>query len=358
MLAVVVVSGQPGWTAGKLNRLLYVASPGIRNDVEYGGVGVLVFDIDAGYRWVKRIPMPQIQSGQTVENVKGICASARTGRLYVSTIRRLLCLDLLTDRVLWDRSYQGGCDRMSISPDGKTLFVPTLEKDDWHVVDAVSGDVLATISARSGAHNTIYGPNGREVYLAGLHSPLLSVADPKTRAIVRTVGPFSAPVRPFTVNGSQTLCFVNVDDLLGFEIGDLRTGRKLYRVEVQGYQKGPVKRHGCPSHGIGLTPDEREIWLSDGANQCVHVFAASVMPPRQVASIKLREEPGWVTFSIDGRQAYLSTGEVIDTRTKRIVAALSDETGRPVHSEKLLEIDFADGKPVRAGNQFGIGGKG
>jgi hypothetical protein len=33
------------------------------------------------------------------------------------------------------------------------------------------------------------------------------------------------------------------------------------------------------------------------------------------------------------------------------------ETGRPVHSEKLLEIDFEDGRPVRTGNQFGIGGK-
>src|ERR1035437_10260123 len=36
--------------------LLYVASPGTRNYVEYGGVGILVFDIDKGYRFVRRIP--------------------------------------------------------------------------------------------------------------------------------------------------------------------------------------------------------------------------------------------------------------------------------------------------------------
>jgi hypothetical protein len=36
--------------------LLYVASPGIRNYVEYGGVGILVFDIDNGYKFVRRIP--------------------------------------------------------------------------------------------------------------------------------------------------------------------------------------------------------------------------------------------------------------------------------------------------------------
>jgi hypothetical protein len=34
---------------------------------------------------------------------------------------------------------------------------------------------------------------------------------------------------------------------------------------------------------------------------------------------------------------------------------LSDETGRAVQSEKLLEIVFSDGRPVRTGDQFGIG---
>src|SRR5438270_13972263 len=59
MLALLAISRQPGLTAAsKESHLLYVASPGIRYYVEYGGVGVLVYDIDAGHRWVKRIPMP------------------------------------------------------------------------------------------------------------------------------------------------------------------------------------------------------------------------------------------------------------------------------------------------------------
>ena len=110
-------------------------------------------------------------------------------------------------------------------------------------------------------------------------------------------------IRPFTVNGAQTLCFVNVNDLLGFEVGDLESGKMLHRVEVPGFEKGPTKRHGCPSHGVGLTPDERELWLADAANTRVHVFDATVMPPKQVASIKLRDQPGWITFSIDGDYA-------------------------------------------------------
>ena len=75
----------------------------------------------------------------------------------------------------------------------------------------------------------------------------------------------------------------------------------------------------------------------------------------QIASIKLRDQPGWITFSIDGRYAYPSTGDVIDTHSKRIIATLEDETGRHVQSEKLLEVVTDNGKPVAAGDQFGIG---
>ena len=344
-----------GVAADEERHFLYLASPGIRNYVEYGGVGVLVYDMDNGHRFVKRIPTFELAAGEPAENIKGIAANAATGRLYVSTPKRVAALDLNTERLVWNKTYEGGCDRMALSPDGKILYVPSFEGPHWLAIDAMSGDVLSKIVTNSGAHNTIYGPDGSRVYLAGLKSPILAIADPRTHQVIRGVGPFSAAVRPFTINGSQTLCFVNVNELLGFEIGDIKTGKMLHRVEVSGYKKGPVKRHGCPSHGIGLTPDERELWLADGANSMVHVFDATVMPPKQTASIALRDQPGWVTFSMDGRYAYPSTGEVIDTKTKKIVVALTDEEGRVVQSEKVVEIVFDGTRPHRNGDQFGIG---
>jgi len=334
---------------------LYVAAPGIRNYVEHGGVGILVYDIDAGYRFVRRIPTFDMAPGEAPENVKGIAASAKTGRVYVTTPKRMAAFDLVTDKMMWNRTYEGGCDRMAISPDGRILYVPSFEGPHWHAVDAMTGDVIAKLVTDSGAHNTIYGPDGGRVYLAGLKSPMLFVADPRTHTVVSRVGPFGQSIRPFTINGAQTLCFVNVNDLLGFEVGDLKTGRMLHRVEVSGYQKGPVKRHGCPSHGIALTPDEKELWLADAANESLHVFDATTMPPKQVASIKLRDQPGWITFSLDGRHALPSTGEVVDAATRRVVATLTDETGRAVQSEKVVEVVFAAGKPVVTGDQFGIG---
>jgi DNA-binding beta-propeller fold protein YncE len=334
---------------------LYVAEPGIRNYVDYGGVGVLVFDIDDGYKFVKRIPTWETPSGKEPENVKGIAASAATGRLYVTTFNRMAALDIATGHKIWDRAYEAGCDRMAISPDGKILYVPSLEGPHWAVVDALTADVITKIVTKSGSHNTIYSRDGSRVYMAGLRSTYLSVADTKTHTVVETVGPFSRPIRPFTVNGRGTLVFVNVNDLAGFEVGDLTTGKFLCRVEIANYKPGPLKRHGCPSHGIALTPDEKELWLADGANNALHVFDATVMPPKQVTTIHLRDFPGWVSFSIDGRHAYSSTGEIIDAKTKKVVATLTDETGRQVQSEKLLEIVFSNGKVTQAGNQFGVG---
>jgi hypothetical protein len=37
------------------------------------------------------------------------------------------------------------------------------------------------------------------------------------------------------------------------------------------------------------------------------------------------------------------------------VATLTDEEGRAVQSEKVVEVVFAAGRPVRTGDQFGIG---
>src|SRR6476660_6578156 len=96
---------------------LYVAEPGIRNYVEHGGIGVLVFDIDHGYKFVKRIPTwkpPADAPDKPPENVKGIAASAKTGRLYITNLSRVICIDLLTDKILWDNAYEGGCDRLAI----------------------------------------------------------------------------------------------------------------------------------------------------------------------------------------------------------------------------------------------------
>jgi WD40 repeat protein len=345
---------------GNVRDLLYAAVPGRVDDIGFGGIGILVFDASRNFRFVKRIPTWDYPAAQSPENVKGVAVSQSLGIIYISTVKRLAAWDLLTEKKVWEQTYDGHCcDRMALSPDGKTMYVPSFEGPNWYVVDAKTGNLIKDLPtpATLGAHNTIWSLDGSKVFLAGLRSKTMSIADPKTHSIVQTVGPFANFVRPFTVNGAGTLIYANVNDLLGFQIADVKTGKVLHTVPVEGYgwARERLAGHGCPSHGIALSPDENEVWVTDGSNSTVHVFDNTVMPPKQIRSIKMRDQPFWLTWSANGKWVYSSSGDIIDAATKQVIAGLKDELGREVQGEKAVEVIFQDGKPVKAVDQFGVG---
>jgi DNA-binding beta-propeller fold protein YncE len=340
---------------GPVKRYLYVAVPGIRDYLGYGGHGILVFDIENQHRFVKRIPTGGLHPDKTPSNVKGIAVSLALNSIYISTLESLQRIDLTTDKIIWEKTFEGGCDRMAISPDGKIMYLPSLEKEFWNVVDCATGNIIKKITVHKRAHNTIYAPSGKRVYLDDIASPWLYVADPAKHELVNKIGPFANYIRPFTINGKETIVYATIDSLLGFEVGDLITGKKLAHIAVEGWNMGPVRRHGNPSHGIGLTPDEKELWLADGHNMRVHVFSAAE-PYQQLTTIPVQDMPGWITFSIDGKYVYPSSGEVIDAKTRKIITTLQDEFHNNVASEKMLEINFENNKAVKAADQFGVGG--
>lgn len=243
---------------------------------------------------------------------------------------------------------------MAISPDGKLMYLPSMEKDFWNVIDCASGNIITKIKVVRRAHNTIFGPSGERVYMADIASNYIHTADAATHTIIKKVGPFGSNVRPFTVNGTETIAFATVDSLLGFEVANLEKDEPVKRIVVEGWDKGPVRRHGNPSHGIGLTPDEKELWVADGYNMRMHLFSA-VPPYQQLTSIPLQDMPGWVLFSQNGQYAYPSSGEVIDVKTRKVLFTLQDEHHNTVSSEKMVEIHFKGNKPVKAGDQFAIG---
>ena len=333
---------------------LYVAVPGIRDYLGYGGHGILVFDIRNNHRFVKRIKTQGLHPNGKPSNVKGIAVSVPLNNIYVSTLESLQCINLASDKVVWEKPFEGGCDRMAISPDGMTMYLPSLEKGFWNVVDCKTGDIIKKIDVYKRAHNTIYSKSGNLVYLDDIASPWLHIADAKTHTLVSKVGPFKNNVRPFTINGKESLVFVTVDSLLGFEVGDLKTGTKLASIAVEGWNMGEVRRHGNPSHGIGLTTDEKELWVCDGHNMRLHVFSAQP-PYQQLTTIPVQDMPGWITFTIDGKYAYPSSGEVIDVKSRKILLTLKDEFNNNVASEKMVEVQFNGTKAVKAGDQFGIG---
>ena len=80
------------------------------------------------------------------------------------------------------------------------------------------------------------------------------------------------------------------------------------------------------------------------------------MPPAPKGHVELSQGGhGWVTFSLDGKYAWSHAPDVFDAKTKKLVATLKDENGKPVSGSKFIEVHFRDGKVVEMSNEFGLG---
>jgi DNA-binding beta-propeller fold protein YncE len=348
LLSVVLLWLAPAGGQAGTGRYLYVALPGADHADPDRSIRLLVFDIANAHRFVRRIPLWPPAGGEEAEAVRGTAVSARAGRVYVSTTRRLAAIDLNTDKIVWQKSYEGHCcERMAVSPDGQTIYAPAFGSAKWYVIQSATGELRSTIGVTGWPRQTAYSTDGTRAFLAAWDSPLLSVSDTASHKIAKTVGPFSASLCPFTVNAKGTLAFANVDGLVGFEVGDLQSGLVLDRVAADGYDKDAAAKYECPSHGIAFTPDERELWVADGVRNRIQVFDATAYPPVPLAGIDVPAQPRWVAFSRDGRFAYLSTGDVVDAASRKIVSALEGPSGTKINSENFLEVDFVDGHTPR-----------
>jgi DNA-binding beta-propeller fold protein YncE len=336
---------------------------------------MFVYDMDAGQRLVQRVALPMARG------IRGVVASPRTHILYISYggdggahgNGSLLAYDLLAGRVLWARSLNTGIDSMAISRDGARLYMPSGELDEsgvWNVLDARNGNLITRIQGGAGAHNTVVSLSGRDVYLGGRNHNYLEVASTSTDRVFRSIGPLRSGVRPFTINGRETLAYTTATGFLGFQVSSISSGRVLYTQTFPGFGWNPANfEPSAPSHGISLSPDERSVWVLDAPNSYVHVFDTSLLPRRApwlLANIRLskpmsgEESPcsydcardGWIQHSRDGRFVYVGdSGDVFDARTFRLVAFLPALR----NTRKMLEIDWRGGVPVATTSRHGLG---
>jgi DNA-binding beta-propeller fold protein YncE len=345
--------------------LIYVAVPGsLERSPDQNGNGIVVLDAKNNYNFVKRIPVFQVPASRNPEQIAGVTASPVTQMIYIAARGRLAAVDLTTDQKVWENEYDGQCcERPQISPDGSFMYVGANLKDFWYVVNPRTGALMTRAMAPMSpdSHNLNLSQDGRWAFMAP-NGKVMSIADTTTHRTVKTIR-FDDNVRVFVLNHDASMIYTNQNNFLGFQIADVATGKVIHTVEVQNFPwrerwfgtPRPRISHNCPSHGIALTNDEKEVWLLDGINDYIHIFDNTVMPPRQVASIKTTAGPYWITVGLDGRLAYVSSGDVIDMKSRKIIGQMKDEYGRTMYSEKLLDMMFSNGKLVRVANQFGNG---
>ena len=247
----------------------------------------------------------------TIENVKGEAGE-------------LLWFDPITDTVTRRMKIGPRPNQLACTPDGKLVYIPC-DDASWWVVDTVTGEVRTRIATGGRPHNTLASPDGKRMYLGPKASYHVLIADVDSQNLIGEI-PFSDSPRPIAMSQDEKRFYANVDTLIGFEVADIPSRKVIHRVEAD--VPAELLRTTSRSHGIGLTPDQKEIWMCDVYHDRTYVFDVTVEPPRQVATIVMRGGGYWLCFSPDGKRCYISerlgnTVAVIDTSTRETVARIA-----------------------------------
>jgi hypothetical protein len=339
---------------GSTSRTLYAVN---QSSATRGSISV--YDIDRGHNLLKTIP-----TVPNVDDVKGVAASAVTGKLYVayrtrSGVGMIYCLNIYEDAVLWNKVIDPDVDRLSIHPNGQLLYVPTWEggsADYINVLDADSGDVVRKVYFSNRSHDAQFplsGPLFQETKATDGSGHYLYLVNPSSYAVSR-IGPYSGILGPYAVDSRSRYVVNNVTGLWGMQVADIKTGQ-IVSANIPDH---PAGEPGL-LHGIGWTPDESEVWQSSSHSD-PHIYVWSMfdpMVPKLKAKLRLRSQRGshWLTFDINGDYAYVAPNKNSDDGTEIFNARTHTSVGLIGSSEDLIEIDFTDGRISRVGDQYGIG---
>lgn len=329
------------------------------NQTAATGGSISVYDIGAGHRLVKTI-----ETVRDVDDVRGVAASMATGRLYVayrtrSGVGMIYCLNVYDDAVLWNRAIDPDVDRLAIHPGGQLLYAPTYEgrsADFINVLDASTGDVVRKVHFSNRSHDTLFpvsGPLFQETKAEDGSGNYLYTIDPQSYAVSR-IGPYAGILGPYAVDGMSRYVVNNVTGLWGMQVAELNSGR----IVTARLAEHPSGEPGL-LHGIGWTPDQREVWQSSSAGD-PHIYVWSMrdpMAPVLAGRVSMKSHSGahWITFDIDGNYAYVAPNKSSDDATEIFDAHTHKSLGLIGSSEDMIEIDFTDGKVGRVGDQYGIG---
>jgi YVTN family beta-propeller protein len=113
-------------------------------------------------------------------------------------------------------------------------------------------------------------------------------------------------------------------------ISRVLTGKELRQIKFPDLG-GPIKMQvvnasvGNPTHGIGVQPDNKAVWISDRWYNMVHVY--SLPDLKYVGAVPIGVDPFWVTFTPDSKFAYVPNDSsavvsAIDTQSLKEIARI------------------------------------
>jgi YVTN family beta-propeller protein len=242
---------------------------------------------------------------------------------------QLVWLDPVSDKVIRRMELGPRPNQLAVTPDGKFAFVP-VDNGSWEVVDTQAAKIVDRIHTGGRPHNTLCSADGKHMYLAPMaksnedNPREVFVIDVSNRRVIGKLS-FSDAVRPIALGRDEKRFYANIDNLIGMEVAEVSDPKVIHRIAA----KIPEDQQNIPSrsHGIGIRPDQKELWTCDVNHHLVYVFDITGPIPRQIATIPMGGEVYWLTFTPDGKICYVSVRGKnrvagVDTVSKKILTRI------------------------------------
>ena len=275
----------------------------------------------------------------------GIAFSPDGSRIYVSNESEsvLDIVDRKTGEILRKIPLSARPNNIAITKDGNRVLVGIRSQPGVvDVIDTASQKRTNSIPVDGSVHNVYVTPDGKYAVSGSIENKAATVIDLATEKMAWEVK-FDRSVRPMAfekgADGSTQRIFVQLSGFNGFAVVDFSKRAEVARIKLPDQPGGfgaAEGRTGTPSHGIGVAPDGKSLWVnSTFANA---VFKYSLPDLKFIGHTKLplvhspgREPTGsvpeWITFTPDSKFVYVSDSgarmvSVIDTATLKEVATV------------------------------------
>jgi len=276
------------------------------------------------------------------EHVHGLCAPADGRRLFttIESEDKLKVIDTATGGIVDTISLTGRPNQCAATPDGRFVGVPIRDRDSVDIVDTTLSRVVKTLPVKM-PHNCYNAGNNQDMFVSSMGDREINRIDLKRMDYVQRI-PVGGVPRPYAVSKDEKVLYAALTDLHGFVIASIPDQKVIGRVELP-----PAPPLRCalephtPTHGLELSPDGKELWVTSLADAGVYVY--------DVGTKKLSKEiptgkcPNWVAFSPDGQYCFVSNSDsddcsTIDTLRRQEVARIRVGKG----PKRLLAVNVPD----------------
>src|SRR5580704_10403336 len=232
-------------------------------------------------------------------------------------------------------------NNIAVTPQGDRVVVAIARgSGGLDVVDAKTLTLKKTIPTHARLHNVYVTPDGKYAVMGSIPSKCLIVVDLATEQVAWQLQ-LDEGVRPMTIetndDGSTKRIFAQLSNLNGFAVIDFAKRWEVARIKLP---PAPAEfetdsdRSTAPSHGIGVAPDRKTLWVTSIPNNAVYVYSLADLslighvdlPDLKLAGHKpLSAVANWLTFSPDGKLADVSNAALrsfsaIDMQAMKVIA--------------------------------------